>query len=188
MAKFNTSKHGMCHFIFLILPAKADCAAVGAVCERHERAFRPVDSSKIVSPFLVEGERMYLTTAGHCDCGTPLIPRREDYFVQHNQDHMLVQRAEKLRKDGWKQHKIANWLAQKTALRDKKLQNRNEENKQEINRWHELLSATLDQKLSPYVGLIVLWDDKNTCIKTRIARKLRPDFAPLAENTIYIFS
>ena len=177
----------MCHFIFLVLPPKADLASIGALCEQHGCAFKSVDSDTIIRPFLVEGERSYLTTAGLCDCGTPLIPQREDYFVQHNQDGTLAKRAEKLRKEGWTQHKIDNWLAQKTTVRDRKQQYREEQNNEEINRWYELISATLDQRLSPYVGLVVLWDDKSTHIKARITKKITSDFAPLAENTIYIF-
>lgn len=178
----------MCHFIFLALPFQAHTAAIGALCERHDRAFRPVDSDKITRPFLVADECTYLTTAGLCDCGTPLIPQREDYFVQHNQDGALAKRVERLRKDGWTQNKINNWLSQKTTLRDKKQQYREEQNNKAINHWYELISTILNQRLSSYVGLIVLWDDENTRIKARITKKLTPDYAPLAENTIYIFS
>lgn len=178
----------MCHFIYMLLPKTANSAAVETLCRQHELAFRPIQSDKIASPALFEGEQCYLTTAGMCDCGTPLISQRDSYFSLQNEDKQLAKQIEKLRKKGWGKHKIESWLAQETGTREKKLQSRNDANKKYIGDWYDLLHEILLKKLSPSVGICVLWDDKATTANKRIELKISPDFAPLEQNAIYIFN
>jgi len=44
--------------------------------DRHGRAAMPLDNPSI-REVLRDGERQYLTTRGHCDCGTILATRHE---------------------------------------------------------------------------------------------------------------
>jgi hypothetical protein len=62
----------MCHFITLVAPT-ADAAAVLAVMKRHGRAADPIDNPSI-RKVLRSDEQQYVTTSGHCDCGTALAP------------------------------------------------------------------------------------------------------------------
>ena len=168
----------MCHFILTVLPSKANIAAIEALCGRYERNLKPAHSDKRIMPWMEDGEVCYWTNGGICDCGTALLSPDVDY------DSALAKQAEKLKKDGWSQHKIDSWLSQKTGTREKKRQGREEDS----GRWYSLLQEILTQRLSPYVCLLVLWDDKETVIKGRIRKRLSADFAPLEENTVYAFS
>lgn len=178
----------MCHFIYMILPQKADSVAVEALCRQHELAFRPVQHDKIVSPYLLEGEQCYMTTTGMCDCGTPLVSQRDDYFSLQNDDKQLAKRLEKFRKEGWSQSKINKWLSQKIGVREKRQQHQHEDSQKYIARWYSLLNEILLKKLSSYVGICVLWEDKTTVVNNRIEIKISPNFAPLQQNTVCIFT
>lgn len=92
----------MCHFITLVAPT-ADADAVRAVMQRHGRAADPIDNPS-VRRVLRDGERQYLTTPGHCDCGTVLAPRHDtpEAFEQK-----LAKEAARLRRKGWSEGKIA---------------------------------------------------------------------------------
>jgi hypothetical protein len=93
----------MCHYVTLIA-ATDDRAALRAVMDRHGRAAEPIDNPS-VRKVLLPGERQYLTTRGHCDCGTVLAPRhlesREDF------EDRLAREASKLARKGWSEAKIA---------------------------------------------------------------------------------
>ena len=62
----------MCHFVTLIAPT-GNADAVRDVMNRHGRAAKPLDNPSI-RKVLREEEHQYLTTRGHCDCGTILAP------------------------------------------------------------------------------------------------------------------
>jgi len=64
----------MCHFISLIVPT-GDAAAVRTIMERHGRAAFPIDNPS-VRKVLRDGEHQFITTRGHCDCGTVLAMKR----------------------------------------------------------------------------------------------------------------
>lgn len=93
----------MCHYVTLIAAAD-DREALNAIMDRHGRAAEPIDNPS-VRRLLLPGERQYLTTRGHCDCGTVLAPRhpesREDF------EDRLAREASKLARKGWSEAKIA---------------------------------------------------------------------------------
>ena len=92
----------MCHFITLIA-ATEDVSAVSAVLRRHGRAARPVDNAS-VRGVLREGERQYLTTSGHCDCGSVLSHRRD---TPEDLEEKLASEEARLQRKGWSNAKIA---------------------------------------------------------------------------------
>jgi hypothetical protein len=179
----------MCHCILTILPPTAKVGAIEALYIQHERNFK-LDGSpdKRITPWIEQGELCYWTTGGVCDCGTALLAYDADSYDRHNSDDKLAKRVEKLRKQGWSQHKTDNWLSQKVGTRERKHEGKENEKDKAIGRWHSLLSEILKQRLSSYVCLLVLWDDKDTVLKGRVKKKLSSDFAPLEDNTIYMFS
>lgn len=80
-----------------------DVDTVRAVMERHGRAAEPTDNPSI-REVLREGERQFVTTRGHCDCGTALAPRHaspETFEVK------LAREATRMRRKGWSEAKIA---------------------------------------------------------------------------------
>jgi len=54
---------------------------------------------------LLPGERQYLTTRGHCDCGTVLAPRRLESHEAF--EDRLAREAFRLARRGWSEAKIA---------------------------------------------------------------------------------
>lgn len=61
----------MCHYITASLPGSADHAALDALARGYGRQFKPLSNPDIEAQ-LQPGERYFITTLGHCDCGTPL--------------------------------------------------------------------------------------------------------------------
>src|SRR5688500_12714415 len=72
----NEQTDQLCDSITLIAPTD-DQPALAAVMKRHGRAAHPIDNPSI-RKVLRADERQYLTTVGHCDCGTVLGPRHHE--------------------------------------------------------------------------------------------------------------
>lgn len=94
----------MCSYITLVV--RGDASDVPAVLQRHGRKATPMENSSI-RRVLVAGETQFLTTIGHCDCGTVLGAARENPSA-------LRDEGERLRREGWSDAKIGR------ALRDRK--------------------------------------------------------------------
>jgi hypothetical protein len=94
--------HVMCHFVTLIVPT-GDADAVAAVMDRHGRAAAPIDNPSI-RKVLREGEHQYLTTRGHCDCGTVLAPRHD---TPEAFEEKLARVEARMRRKGWSETKVA---------------------------------------------------------------------------------
>ena len=92
----------MCHFVTLIAPTD-DVDAVRTIMERYDRGASPVDNPS-VRMALREGERQYLTTRGHCDCGTVLASRRD---APESFEDKLAREVARMRRKGWSEAKIA---------------------------------------------------------------------------------
>jgi hypothetical protein len=92
----------MCHFVTLIVPT-GDADAVRAVMDRHGRAADPIDNPSI-RKVLQGGESQYLTTRGHCDCGTVLAPRHD---TPEAFEEKLARDAARMTRKGWSEAKIA---------------------------------------------------------------------------------
>ena len=136
----------MCHFITLIAPTE-DAAAVRAVLERHGRAASPIDNPS-VHKVLRDGERQYLTTRGHCDCGTVLAPRHDtpDAF-----EEKLAKEAARMRRKGWSEAKITR------AIEDQRKADARPGGggADSIELWNAVLHDLGEELKLPYVGLLV---------------------------------
>jgi hypothetical protein len=86
----------MCSYITLVV--RGDAAAAAGVLLRHKRAATPI-ANPSVRQVLEKGETQFLTTVGHCDCGTALGAAR-------SRKRDRPREAEKLRKKGWSQTKV----------------------------------------------------------------------------------
>jgi hypothetical protein len=136
----------MCHFITLVAPTD-DAAAVSGVMERHGRAASPIDNPSVRAA-LNDRERQYLTTRGHCDCGTVLAPRHDtpDAF-----EEKLAKEVARMRRKGWSETKIAR------AIEDRRKADARPDGggSDSIEMWNAVLHD-LGKKLKlPYVGLLV---------------------------------
>lgn len=93
----------MCYFITLVVRG-ADDATIAKIADRYGRRAKRIDNRSVATA-LAEDEAQYLTTVGHCDCGTALAPKAS---------HVAGRRAEqalKLAKEGWSLAKIERWLS-----------------------------------------------------------------------------
>jgi hypothetical protein len=92
----------MCYYITLVVPTQ-DADAVRTVMYQHGREATPIDNPAI-RKVLRDDERQYLTTRGHCDCGTVLAHR---YDTPEHFEDKLDKEAVRMRRKGWSEAKIA---------------------------------------------------------------------------------
>lgn len=136
----------MCHFITLIAPTD-DASAVRAVMERHGRAADPIDNPSI-RKLLRSGEHQYLTTAGHCDCGTVLAPR---HGTPELLEDRLARDAARMRRKGWSETKIARAIDDRRKA-DAKPGGGGHDS---LELWAAVLRTLGDELKLPYAGLHV---------------------------------
>lgn len=136
----------MCHFVTLIAPTD-DAAAVRAVMERHGRAAEPIDNPSI-RKVLRDGERQYLTTRGHCDCGTVLAPRHD---TPEALEEKLAREAARMKRKGWSDAKIARAIEDRRKA-DAKPRGGGSDS---LELWNAALHDLRDELKLPYAGLFV---------------------------------
>ncbi|KRC35054.1 MULTISPECIES: hypothetical protein [unclassified Lysobacter] len=103
----------MCRFITATLPIAADIAALDAIARRHGRQLQPMANASIERQ-IGPGFRYFLTTLGHCDCGTPLGRRAPE---RSRREPDPAEAAQRLRRKGWSEAKIERAQAQQQAKR-----------------------------------------------------------------------
>jgi hypothetical protein len=178
----------MCHFISAVLPASADIAALTAVAEKHGRSLRPHDNPSVRKQLKV-GEGLFLTTPGHCDCGTPLgahaTTAADDTHVQ----------IRKLRLKGWSETKISRWREQRVEHQTQKSAAARIASKTGIAQWQAFLSEALARNDTPYLCLLIhMYDgalERDIELSERRAMNLREaDIAfldAMSEDVLYEF-
>ena len=136
----------MCHFITLIAPTE-DAAAVRAVMERHGRAASTIDNPS-VQKVLSDGERQYLTTRGHCDCGTILAPPHD---TPDAIEEKFGKEAARLRRKGWSEAKVER------AMEDRRKADARpaRAGPDSIELWHAVLRDLCGDLKLPYVDLLI---------------------------------
>lgn len=92
----------MCYFITLVVSG-SDQATINSIAARHGRRARVIRNPS-VARVLAANEDQFLSTVGHCDCGTVLASRSVQDVHSREQD------AAKLARKGWSQTKIERWL------------------------------------------------------------------------------
>lgn len=115
--------------------------------ERHGRAAKPIDNPS-VRKVLREGEHQFLTTRGHCDCGTVLAPR---YDSPEAFEDRLAKEYSHMRRKGWSEAKVAR------ALEDKRKANVKPDGggSDSIELWNAVLHDLRTELSIPYTGLLV---------------------------------
>lgn len=140
----------MCHYITAVLPGSADHAALDALARRHGRQFLPLSNPGIEAQ-VQPGERYFLTTVGHCDCGTPLgalsngSKRPPDRQAQE----------QRLLKKGWSKAKIDRALAQKQEDLRASKEAASETNLKAVSSWLDFIGAVLGSGKTTHLGLLL---------------------------------
>ena len=165
----------MCHFITLVVPT-ADDAAVRALMERHGRAADPIQNPS-VARVLQPGERQYLTTPGHCDCGTVLARRHERSSEQLEAD--IAKEAAKLKRNGWSDAKIARALEDRRKAADKPDGGGGDS----LEQWAAIVGELHRELRAPRVGLLVhLYSGRVADEDFATSRRTAPAGRPLLET------
>ena len=139
----------MCTFISLFLPASVDQAAMTRIAEAHGLTLRPQDNAAVCRQ-LQAGERLFLSTRGHCDCGTSVGSQARASSEQPPGDA-----AAKLRYKGWSEAKIARSLAQSQEHGLARSTQSQARSVAELERWHRFLTAATARNNAPYIGVLV---------------------------------
>ena len=178
----------MCHYITAVLPASADIAALTALAEKYGRRLRALSNPSIRRQ-LQAGENYFLTTPGHCDCGTPLGARTAD-AADDGQAQMR-----KLRLKGWSETKIARWSEQRGEHQAQKTAADRIAAEAGIAEWQAFLAAALARNDTPYICLLLhRYDgalDRDMELSARQTVKLREVDAvflhAMSEDVLYEF-
>lgn len=101
----------MCEFISLIV-ADADQGAIETIMKRHDRRAAPYENASLRKA-LLPGERSYVTTNGHCDCGTVLGAKPDDLEARMRRERRHLERL------GWSAAKIARAIEDKRRAAQK---------------------------------------------------------------------
>lgn len=140
----------MCHFISAVLPHSADLSALAGVMARHGRALKP-QPNPAVEAQLQPGERLLLTSAGHCDCGTALGALERNAALLERRRRSNERKEASLRRRGWSGARIQRWRHQQQNLGSSLHQQAG------VTDWERLLTDMLSQPRMPYVGLLLHW-------------------------------
>ncbi len=98
---------------------------------------------------LREGEGYYLTTRGHCDCGTDI-----GALARRPPAKKLSRKVRKLRRKGWSEGKIQRWLESiaDPVARHERLE---QEGSPEAERWYRFLREAVTSGTARSVGLLL---------------------------------
>lgn len=136
----------MCHFITLVAPS-VDAEAVRAVMERHGRTASPIDNPS-VRKMLLDGEHQYLTTSGHCDCGTALVPALGPSDAV---EEAAAKDVARLKRKGWSDAKIARAAEDRRRVDARP----GKEAPDSIELWNAVLEGLGKELDLPYAGVLV---------------------------------
>jgi len=137
----------MCHFITLVVRG-SDGGAIDRVLRQHGRQAKPIANASI-GAVLVAGEAQFLTTVGHCDCGTALARVVSDRAGERSDQ------AEKLAKKGWSQAKIDRWLSDRVKADDRGEQRRHGTMPDSIEVWTRIIGDLLGTPGVQQAGLLL---------------------------------
>ncbi len=143
----------MCHYIFAVLPPEAKLEKMQGVIAKFGMGFQTSPNQDEFAP--ISGT-VYYASGRYCDCGTVLGSRlRQDDLAA--QEETINAEAQKLRRKGWSDAKIARWSADKDKAATKKHQPQ-EDN---LQKWLAFLPALLELNASPWIGLFYHWYDNS---------------------------
>jgi hypothetical protein len=140
----------MCHYVTAVLPGSANHAALAEIAARHGRTLEPQQSPSVEAE-LRTGERYFLTTRGHCDCGTALGALNEAETRLQHRARAAEDEELKLRRKGWSEAKITRWKEQKSE------QLARPQTVPDATDWEQLLKDMLSSRQTSSVALLLHW-------------------------------
>lgn len=148
----------MCFYITATLPKNTILEDFRNLFNMYNMAFSPLKNTNVSSQ--LRPEELYLqATKDYCDCATILGSHNQ---LKSYQKLLKSKKVKTLRKKKWTEEQIDEWVKQK--LNKDKSNHRKKltplEEKQEINRWLDLLHGLLDSKKISRIGLLKHWYTK----------------------------
>lgn len=137
----------MCFYISLIVRGGAP-SDIDQVLRRHRRRAKPVANASIAGA-LASGEAQFLTTVGHCDCGTALAPVSVDPAGKQSDQ------AAKLAKKGWSQSKVERWLADRAKAEAKSEESRHANTPDSVELWSRIVGDLMSAPGVQQAGLLL---------------------------------
>lgn len=142
----------MCHFITAVLPLSANQIALAEIAHKYGRKLQQLANPSVEAQ-LQAGETYFLTTVGHCDCGTALGARAREYAQAKPVDKLAQERKLKLK--GWSSAKISRWMQQQADNQNKQHPKESVHVSKDIETWCALLTEMLGSGLTLFVGLLI---------------------------------
>lgn len=177
----------MCHFITATLPGNVDRKRAAEIFARHKLNFEEIDNES-VRKHLESGDLYFLTTSGHCDCGTVLGSEHRDPGLNAEEKEQFRRREiEKLKKKGWSQTKIDRWFKEAELTEEK--EKRSEEFAHEYaarfaSDWVAFIQNMLNTKVGPRIGLLVHFYSGGLSSRIPIVEKKRVNLRELDEGVL----
>ena len=140
----------MCHYITAVLPKSADHDRLDAIARHHGRQFRPLHSPSIEAQIQPD-EQYFLTTAGHCDCGTPLGAVARGHRGAPDW-HALERR---LIRKGWSKGKVARSISQKQEDHRLAADASAADSRTQLSDWVDFIGAVLATGKVSHLGLLL---------------------------------
>jgi hypothetical protein len=181
----------MCLFISIVVPQSGNLDSVRNVAEQHGLGFSPYDNLKL-APQLAPGERLVLTTRGHCDCGSPLGSANA-----RDTDLDLEDERRRLQARGWTDRKVQRALEQKRASRAHKSTSPSVTREPGVESWIGFLRQIVETQRGAKLGLLLhTYGGSVTTERVELAGRERvpvalvdPRFlARLREDIVYEFA
>ncbi len=184
----------MCYHLTSTLPKDTDLGLLRAIFEKYEMAFDPITNPHIASQ-LPSGELYFVTTKGHCDCGTILGALSTSKALAEILDS---KKARILRKKGWSETQIAKWAKEKLESKKKSHGRKFSpiEIQHETDRWINFFQEMLQEGKVSHIGLIKHWyggrlDTEQFTIqrtqKVRLAEVNSEFLTKIEEDVLYNF-
>lgn len=187
----------MCQFITAIFPSDADTPELAALFRAHGRTCSAYVSVSLAMQ-IGSTESSYITTVGHCDCGTPLGGASTDAAAGSGdgRDARDIEIA-RLRRKGWSQSKIERSLVQRDEAKARpRTPRRGDQLQMGLDGWCALIREALALPRTAYIGLLHhdysgdINDEEIALQERQVIRASGLDEAKLASmhvDTIYEF-
>lgn len=140
----------MCHYITAVLPKSADHARLDTIARDHGRRFERLSNPGIEAQIKAD-EQYFLTTVGHCDCGTALGAFTRD--LGRTPDWPTLE--QRLLKKGWSRAKVARSLAQKQEDHRLSSDASAAEHREQLSGWMNFIGAVLGPGKASHLGLLL---------------------------------
>ena len=139
----------MCQYINIVLPAETKLEKVKPLFEKHELGYRPFQNNFILQQ-LKKGGLLINTTSKQCDCGSVIASDSHPSSMD-----IQPKDIERLKRKGWSETKINNWIANKT-----KTNIHAKERDKERDQWTSFLDEVILKNNVGKIGLYIHWYDE----------------------------